>query len=67
MFLNNLGELIVVDSAGNVSNVEPSGGLRHRGLFSHRKGSPETAPCGEKGSQVGGGGSQVEENVGRGT
>lgn len=67
MFLNNLGELIVVDSAGNVSNVEPSCGLRQRCLLSHREGSPKTAPCGEKGSQVGGGGSQVQENVRRGT
>jgi len=63
MFLNNFGELIVVDSARNVADVEPPRGLRHRGLLSHREGSPKTAVCGGKGSQVGGGGSEVEENV----
>lgn len=67
MFLNYCGELIVVDGARNVADIEPPRCLRHRGLLSHREGSPKTALCGEKGSQVGGGGSQVQENVCRGT
>ena len=68
MLLNNLGKLVIGDSAGNVANVEPPRGRLGRGgrLFRHRgKGwSPETVSCGEKkGSQVGRGESHGKENV----